>query len=131
MLISCHQAFGTCSRKTITSCCLFSVSYLRKAAASRVIKHNSLFLPLVSFSWVFLSSISKSVLLWFSLLLLSLLSFHRLSVSLFTLSSLALPFLGSLRLIYQTNIVLLCQTGFSSSSIVLFIHIRRFCRLPM
>lgn len=49
MLISCHQAFGTCSRKTITSCCLFSVSYLRKAAASRVIKHNSLSPPFLRF----------------------------------------------------------------------------------
>lgn len=37
MLILCHQAFGTCSCKTITSCCLFSVSYLSKAAASGVI----------------------------------------------------------------------------------------------
>lgn len=43
MLISFHQAFGTCSRKTITSYCLFSVSYLGKATASGVIKHISLF----------------------------------------------------------------------------------------
>lgn len=53
MLISRHQAFGTCSRKTITSCCLFSVSYLRKAAASRVIKHNFLIVSCLLFLGTF------------------------------------------------------------------------------
>lgn len=47
------RPLGLALRETITSCVLFSVSYLRKAAVSRVIKHNPL-------SSLLLSSFSRS-----------------------------------------------------------------------
>lgn len=50
-----HQAFGTCLCEAITSCSLFSLPYLRKAAVSRVIKLKPCFSPGPFCSWRHLS----------------------------------------------------------------------------
>ena len=89
MLISYYQAFWNYSHETITRCYLFFVSSLRKTAASRVIKDNSLS------SWIFLPSIFSLCCCGVSLLLFYLLSLLLFSplffVSLLTLSSCSAP----------------------------------------